>query len=263
MPNDSPVRSHHDAPPKPHELGTHYPPYTPTFEFDGDFVDSYHAALARAPTRDGVLIKIKDRRWLGRTIPGWLRREDALKLYELAYCCQGDILELGCAFGLSTTILARANCNSPVKKHIYSVDLGPDCVKATQQTLRRAGLDRNVTLLCGDAVDVLGSFVERGMTFGLVFVDHDHAYESVLPVCQMFRSLLNPAGHCLFHDYNDARNLDPTITGYGVYSAVHDGLSPDEFAFAGCYGCTGLFELIDPTSRQRLIETATIGAAVQ
>jgi hypothetical protein len=87
------------------DVGTVIPPYRPTFDFPGDFVDEAQRRLALLPLKDGVLIQLENSRWLGQTIRGWLRREDALKLYEIAYFASGDILELGSFHGLSTSIL--------------------------------------------------------------------------------------------------------------------------------------------------------------
>ena len=56
-------------------------------------------------------------------IPGWQRREDALKLYELAYYVDGNILELGCFHGLSSSIMAQSINDSTRKKSITSVDI--------------------------------------------------------------------------------------------------------------------------------------------
>lgn len=93
------------------------PPYQPNFNFSGAFIDTYHQSLAEAPLKDDVLIQIKNRRWFGRVLAGFLRREDALKLYELSYFATGDILELGSYQGLSTSILAQAVRNSGQSKH--------------------------------------------------------------------------------------------------------------------------------------------------
>jgi predicted O-methyltransferase YrrM len=45
---------------------------------------------------------------LSRRVPGWLRPEDALKLYELAYYATGPILEIGTYRGKSGTLMAIA-----------------------------------------------------------------------------------------------------------------------------------------------------------
>jgi predicted O-methyltransferase YrrM len=78
-------------------------------------------------------------------IDGWLIREDALKLYEMAYFCQKAIIELGTYHGLSTYIMAKAAQNSPYEKPISSVDISLDALAVARENLR--GL--NVNLICG------------------------------------------------------------------------------------------------------------------
>jgi hypothetical protein len=73
-------------------------PYLPTYSGFGERIDDVHRALAAAPVK-GPLIDLG--------IPGWLRVEDSLKLYELAYFCAGDILELGTHQGLRWRHRAR------------------------------------------------------------------------------------------------------------------------------------------------------------
>ena len=55
-------------------------------------------------------------------IEGWLWREDALKLYEMAYFARGNILELGCYHGLSTALLALALRNARRGHKLLSVE---------------------------------------------------------------------------------------------------------------------------------------------
>ncbi|MEO8277032.1 MAG: hypothetical protein ABI639_12525, partial [Thermoanaerobaculia bacterium] len=90
------------------------PSYMRTFDFDGEFINGAHAFFATCPTRDHLID-------LG--IDGWLRREDALKLYELAYFASGPILEIGSYQGLSTSILVRATRDSGRRNRIVSVEL--------------------------------------------------------------------------------------------------------------------------------------------
>ncbi len=222
-------------------LGEETPPYQPTWPFPPPFVDPTQQAIARLPLPDGALIQLKDRRWFGRVIPGWLRQADALKLYEMAFFAPGEILELGSFYGLSTTILALACRNAPQPKGIISVDLDPACTQATQATLRRGGLARFVTTLTRDGTSAVQEFAEQQRRFAFVFVDHSHAYTPVYEVCQRLHQILLPGGFCLFHDYNDIRNQDVQDEEYGVFQAVQDGLERDAFEFYGIYGCTGLY----------------------
>ena len=225
------------------ELGARYPEYRPTFEFDRSYINASHATYSSCPVRDGILIQIKNRPWFGSVIEGWLRREDALKLYELAYFVKNDILELGSYHGLSTSILSQANQQSPYHKQIYSVDLNPDYVRQTERNLRSRGLHKYITAICSDATAAIKTFIGEGKKFEFVFVDHSHAYEPVSEVCRVLGEVILAGGFCLFHDFNDPRNRESSEGDYGVYQAVMDNLPSDQFEFYGIYGCSGLFKM--------------------
>lgn len=77
--------------------------YQHSFPFAGEFIDAEHARIASAPLgRMGIA------RCIDLDIDGYLTRDEALKLYEIARFARGDILELGTFRGLSTSIIARA-----------------------------------------------------------------------------------------------------------------------------------------------------------
>lgn len=80
-----------------------------------------------------------------------------------------------------------------------------------------------------------------GERFAFAFIDHDHAYASVLPVCRALPELTLPGAFCLFHDWLDARNFQPDEADYGVFGATRDGLDPAEFEFYGVFGVAGLY----------------------
>lgn len=223
------------------QLGARIPPYQPTYDFPGPHIDEAHAALARSPVKDGFLIQRRDARWLGQIIPGWLRREDGLKLYELGYFTEGDILELGSYHGLSTSILSEANQRAPRRKRLVSVDLDPIAVRAARFHLWRAGLAQHVRVEQREALAALRALAGEGRQMTFVFVDHSHAFQPVYDVCRELPSILAPGGFCLFHDFNDPRNRDAANQDYGVYQAVTGGLDPAEFEFYGCYGVTALY----------------------
>jgi SAM-dependent methyltransferase len=222
-------------------VGTVIPPYRPTFPTFGEYIDDYHRCLASAPLKDGLLIQLENSAWFGQTIQGWLRREDALKLYEIAHFAMGDILELGSFHGLSTSILSRANRRSPHRKRIESVDLSPHAVRRARLNLWRQGLIKGVSLTVGDALLEVRRRADTGARFGMVFVDHSHAYRPVYQVCRELRRIVPAGGFCLFHDFNDPRNYDLADVDHGVHQAVVDGLAPADFEFYGIYGCLALY----------------------
>lgn len=226
------------------QFGRRIPPYLPTYDFPGKWIDTTHRAIAECPVADGALVQLLD--GAGRIIPGWLRREDALKLYELAFFAPADILELGSFHGLSTSILARAAAQSPIAKQVYSIDLDPMCTRATVATLESLRLAQMVEARTADAAEAVARFAAVGKQFALVFVDHSHSYEPVLEVCRRLSATTLPGGFCLFHDYNDGRSDDPDDPDYDVPQAVADGLDPGCFAFCGIYGCAALYRALKP-----------------
>jgi predicted O-methyltransferase YrrM len=193
-----------------------------------------HRRLLEAPRSPGAAA-------IDVGIPGSLRREDAAKLYELTLFGQSNVLELGCARGLSTSIIAQAVADSGQPRAIITVDLDARMIDRARGNLAELGLMEHVTPIQGDAYAICSALIAQHRTFDFVFVDHSHSYHDVLAVCTLLIALVQPDGFVLFHDFNDRRNRDETNDGYGVYSAVLDGLPIPPFSFFGIFGCTGLF----------------------
>ncbi len=226
------------------ELGTQFPSYQPTFDFQGEFIDSAHRFFGECSVNDDSQVQMRNPFWFRTMIKGFLRRADALKLYELAYFVQGDILELGSYQGLSTCILSSASQNSSGRKRIISVDLSLLRVSQTRFNLHTMKLHRGVTVRWAEAASAMRRLARDHREFEFVFIDHSHAYAPVYAVCRELRGIVKKDGFCLFHDFNDSRNTDAHDDTYGVYQAVTEGLSPDEFEFCGIYGCSALYRAI-------------------
>ncbi len=212
-------------------------PYQPNYPIEESYINAQHASYASAPMK-GALIDLG--------IPGWLRVEDALKLYELAYFSAGDVLELGTHQGLSTSILARALIDAGHGHRLVTIDMEQVYIDKARAELAARQLDGDVEFLCGDAGPFLDQFMAEGRTFGFAFIDHSHAYGPVLKASQSLGQLLSPGSFALYHDYVDRRNTMRCDVGesgkeYGVVAGAQDGLATDLFEFFGCYGCTGLF----------------------
>ena len=218
---------------KREDLGSRMPPFLPTFPSDEARTHKHYRTLLTCPlTPPDMLIDLG--------IPGWLRREDALKLYEIAYMTDGHVLELGCYQGLSTSILATAILDSRKRRRfLTAIDVDPACVQQTWLHLKAA---RSVLrVVQGDAEQLCVEFEARGERFGFVFVDHSHRYEDVAATCRQMSHLLSDGGFVLFHDFNDWRNNSPLETDYGVSDAVWDALDSQSFAFFGIFGCCALY----------------------
>lgn len=130
------------------ELGSKPTPYKKTHEFAGDFINGNQAYYASCPTGAmGIEVCID----IG--VEGYLRRADALKIYELAFFSEGDVLELGTHKGLSTTIIAQAlNDRGAGQPRIETVDIDQEASAVARRTLAgRPGGDRVNFNLCDAA----------------------------------------------------------------------------------------------------------------
>jgi len=215
------------------KLGKTIPPYLPTYDFKNSHLNKFQQLIANCPLEGDVKIDLG--------ITGSLRRADALKLYEMAYLSRGDILELGCNQGLSTSILSQANHESGLKKKILTNDLDQNYVNIARQNLEGKNLLNKVELVADDAVDLCGALAKAGREFSFCFIDHAHSYQPVYDVTVQLSDVISPGGFCLFHDYNDRRNPKPEEDDYRVAQAVDDGFKNSPFEFWGMFGCTAMF----------------------
>ncbi len=210
-------------------------PFRKTYDYAGAFIDATHRSLPELPKRDGMID-------LG--IPGWLLPADALKLYELVRFCGGDVLDLGTYRGLSASVELQASVAAGYDNAIVSIDLDPGARDAGAATVAgRPGADR-VHFFATDADEALTTFTRAERRFRFCFIDHSHRYEHVRSACEKLPGVTEAGAFCLFHDYNDPRNADPSDGDYGVFQGVADGLDPSLFEFWGIYGCTGLFRRV-------------------
>ncbi len=210
-------------------------PYLKTYGYPGEFINQHHAALVSNVAENGMID-------LG--IEGWLLPADALKLYEMAYFCNGDVLELGTYYGLSTSVIAQASQDSGISNVIVTIDLAADAIAKARANLEgRPGAERVHAFITdgGEAVRTLGN---ANRLFDFAFIDHSHTYEHVYEVCRTLERVVKPGAFCLFHDFNDPRNADAATSEYGVYQGVIEGLDPKRFEFWGIYGCTGLMRRV-------------------
>lgn len=207
-------------------------PYHPTYS-EAMTLGPTHRRLLDAPLKpSSVCIDIG--------IAGSLRREDAAKLYELAFFGEGDVLVLGLGHGLAAAIVAQAVLDADRTCTIFGVDEEPRVIARVRANLAAYNFTSRIELVPEHPATFCRSRVADGRTCGLVFVDHSTDYHDVRAVTGLFPSLLADGGFALFHDFNDRRNKDAG-NGYGMYAGVIDGLPSPPFAFFGAFGCTGLY----------------------
>ena len=171
-------------------------------------------------------------------IPGLLRPEDELKLYELAYFATGPILEIGTYRGRSTTIMARA-AQTGAGAMLLSVDVDPEAQRAGAAALSAHDVAGRVVFVRGSAAALVRRF--PGLSPSLTFVDGDHSLDGVRRDLAALEPIVPRGGLLLFHDYEDPRNDDPAIAHIGVKDGVEESWVSRQCDFAGVFGCCGLF----------------------
>jgi len=211
--------------------------YKKTIDFAGEFANEQHRALSVAPGGRMGLDYLID---IG--IDGFLLTADALKIYEMAYFSDGNILELGTHKGLSTTIIAGALEDS---NHglLETIDIDVDTNEMARNNVSTRPGSQRVTFTVKNATDRLDELVADGRKFGFIFVDHWHGYDATFEVAIRAIDLLVPGGFILFHDFVNSGNFDREHV-YGVFPAIIDAILPDDrFRFYGNSGCCALFRV--------------------
>jgi len=207
-----------------------YPAYVPTHPVPEPLVSARHRQIAAAP-EDGDLVDLG--------IRGFLRKADALKLYEMAYCADGPIIEFGAGWGLSTVLLCEGARDGGGDQRVISVELDGGRAEAARAAVAARGLSARFDLLRADACLVARRAIRSGRRFAFAFVDHDHSYAATRDLCRLLPLLIGPGGFVLFHDFIDPRNRDD-FPAFGVDRGVTETLTDAEFAFAGLFGCSAL-----------------------
>ena len=221
------------------KLGSQFPPYKPTFLTEILYLNDHHRFYSCCPTK-GDLIEMG--------IKGFLRQADALKLYELAYHSLGDILEMGSAWGLSTSILCQAIADSGRYRKVISLEIDPLFYNATCRQIAELHLADYLESHRCDAREFCPVLIKNKRQVGFAFIDHCHSYEATCVACQHLQELIMPGGFVLFHDFNDERNRTD-FPAFGVYQGVVENLSENQFIFLGIFGCSALYRKQTLTER--------------
>jgi predicted O-methyltransferase YrrM len=170
-----------------------------------------------------------------------------MKLYEMAFFSDGDVLELGTYHALSTSFIAQALLNAGHGHRCDSIELDPRISAQAFRHLDRAGLNCVVELHVGDGAEVCRRLGALDRSYGFAFVDHSHSYEDVFTANGVLKGLVKPGGYALFHDYTDPRNSLRTGLGdhpdeFGVRNACDTAFADGSFRFVSTCGACGLYQ---------------------
>jgi len=151
---------------------------------------------------------------------GWPSKEKLSLLFDLAQQTaklDGDILEIGSAWGRSTVLLALATT-----KKIWSIDPhtgGVAYIKRGEdqgsfvefkENLKKNKVANRVNLLCSTTAAVVkNNLMQQDVRFSMVFIDGLHTAEGVKVDFDFAFSRLNISGIMVFDDY-----FEPTVPDY-------------------------------------------------
>jgi len=210
--------------------------YRPTYSFTNEYINENHKFYATCPTgRYNIDVCID----IG--IDGFIQHAEALKIYELAYYAEGNILELGTHKGLSATIICQALNDAQKNVNFNTVDI--DAVANVTAVKNLSGVPGGLKVKFNlmDATQFLNREINNNEKYSFIFVDHHHGYQATFEAASCAKELLTSGGFILFHDFNDRDNCDYQHH-YGVYQAVTDKIIGDiDFEFYGIFGSCSLF----------------------
>jgi len=128
----------------------------------------------------------------------------------------GRILEIGTATGYSAIFLARAL--SPARGHLVTIEKKPEMAARAARNLRKAGLEQQVELRIGEALEQLG---QLSPSFDLIFLDIEKkSYAECLPHCER---LLRSGGLLVADNvrFVDADSFNQLISASSKWSSIH------------------------------------------
>lgn len=185
------------------------------------------------------------------SIPGWLRPEDADKLWELAQRASGPILEIGTYRGKSTVLMALALNDAGHENVIYTLDVDRGSLVVAAAEAAARDLVERIVFIHG----TVGAFARAypQVRPAVTFVDGDHSKPGVDHDLAVLERIVPAGGLILFHDFADPRNADPQCGDTQVRPAVEASWVARQCVFHGTFGVCGLYEraeapeLSDPT----------------
>ncbi|RMG39555.1 MAG: class I SAM-dependent methyltransferase [Candidatus Dadabacteria bacterium] len=186
-------------------------------------------------------------------IPGWQMEGDTYKLFEMGYFCGDVILEIGIYAGRSASVALHGALSNPGRKaapQYFGVDIDPNAIKKTRETLTRQGLIEYAMILWG-GIEMVTELID--ITPTMVFVDGDHSYEGCKKDLYTLNELLSANTPVLCHDWKNKQNQ----TGeYGVLQACNEWEQDGYAHFAGVFGCSALYITSDKCNKVRGALTA-------
>jgi predicted O-methyltransferase YrrM len=174
-----------------------------------------------------------------QSIPGWMRPEDADKLWELASVTTGPILEIGTFHGKSAVLMALALKDANTNTLIYTLEVQKASIRAAAAQAAANGVADRIVFVRGTSDAFARAY--PWLRPALTFVDGDHRRAGVQADLEILERIVPAGGVLLFHDFDDPLNDDPGCADIEVRPTVHDSWVARECDFGGTFGACGLY----------------------
>jgi predicted O-methyltransferase YrrM len=117
---------------------------------------------------NGELLDTIEQEALSSEVPIIRKDMQSFLKFLLAMKKPQRILEVGCAVGFSAILMAQWN---PVEATVTTIENWPPRIPIARENFRRAGRERQITLLEGDAGEILPELLSQGHTYDWIFMD--------------------------------------------------------------------------------------------
>ena len=168
-------------------------------------------------------------------IQGYFWAEEARQLYEhTTKLPKGSIVvEAGCLFGRSTSVLATV---AKEKKHkLYVIDNwvveGRDAKPQFWENMKRIGVDKIINFIEKCEVDAAGDFEDKSID--LIHIDSAHDYGHMKRAVTAWIPKMKKGSVMAFHDYGN-----PVF-----YEGVKKSVDEADLVKLGVYNSLGVFEV--------------------
>jgi len=179
------------------------------------------------------------------SIPGWMRPEDADKLYELASTTPGPILEIGTFHGQSAVLMALALQDAGSDTGVYTIEVDTDAIQAAQAEASAHGVGERIVFVRGTSEAFAHAY--PWLRPAMTFLDGDRRRAGVEADLAVLQRIVPAGGVLLFGDFDDPLNDDPGCAEIKVRPTVQASWVTRECEFGGTFGASGLYtRLTDP-----------------
>lgn len=130
-------------------------------------------------TGNGELLDQIEKEALANDVPIIRKDMQSFLKFLLAVKKPQRILEVGCAVGFSAILMAQWN---PVECTVTTIENWEPRIPVARENFRRAGREEQITLLEGDAGEILPQLLSEGKQYDWIFMDAAKGqYPALLP----------------------------------------------------------------------------------